>query len=739
MIFGSLLLNNRKIKTVDPIPEQDLDWSNVSILFTAAQSDSGGNNGHFLWSPRGLWHNGRTYHAYPRPHANQGLGQLYIFVYDENDGLMRPYRFGSVGILQPDLGVADNHVAPVFQIDADGNLFGFQERPHDTPIDIYKGVDFNTFQLLAEKINPGTGVGAESSYHNMIRLPDDNFWSWCRMTALYKAYSGGHGASINSSDGLEGWGSLVRNTTNPRPTLSYSPSGVTDTRHYGLVPYYRQVVGSYIYLMRVQRVDNHASGLGLWHKFYLHRTPLGAGRGTLFENLLGTPYTHDVSGANYMTETILDNNFLFYNSGSHLNNAFNPIYTLSLAPKLYIVTGDANTGDLLFHIVDITARTLVTKDLNISGYHFYDPTIYQIMAVKHLAYIEADEYVPVGYVEAGVEMDYPGSVVKSHLFRSYDEGDTWEDQGDVFSDVATSTYDLTFPFNYHEIPRYRNFVLTCNAPDPVTTYGDKKTYFKRVAKGRISVETPNIVVPAASFSDANNFFDYLPIDGQISRSGNNVTAMTDQFGLRNATATNNPQWNGSNEITLNGTNQDFSIATTGFSGLTKCTFFAVVRRTSATMPGILFFSNAANSLNYLGWFLNDGGAANAPSLRFVEQGGSTLIDYGQYVAAQDENVLLAFATDGRCKTDIYVNGQKQFYQTTGYSTLAQFGKRGLLSFGTITSVKIGRRDISGTDLYFPFAFKRLMMKNTVYDFATFRALEKKIADAHGITLNYGYQ
>lgn len=732
MIFNTLLLKNSPIRTQQAAPERDLDWANVSVTFTGAQSDSGGNNGHFLWSPRGLWHDGRTYYPYPRYHANQGLGQLYFFVYDENDGLKKPYRFGRVGILQPDLGVPDNHVAPVFHIDDDGNLGAYQERPHDTPIDIYKGVDFNTMQLLAEKINPGTGIGAESSYHNLIKLPDGNFWSWCRMTALYKAYSGGHGASINSSNGLEGWGSLVRNTTNPRPATSYSPSGNTDTRHYGLVPYYRQIVGDYIYLMRVQRVDNHTTGLGLWHKFYLHRTPLGTGRGVLFENLLGTPYTHDVSGANYMTETILDNNFLFYNSGSHLNNAFNPIFTLSLAPKLYIVTGDANTGNLLFHIVDITARTLVTKTLNISGYHFYDPTIYQIMAVKHLAYKEDEEYV-----EAGVEIDH-GAVAKCHLFRSYDEGDTWTDDGDVFPEITTNALDITFPFNYHEIPRYRNFIVTCLTDDNAATTGTKRTHFKRMAKGRLAVERRNIVVAAENYSDANNFFHYVAQDGMISRSGNDVTALTDQFGLRNATGSNNPQWNGSDEITLNGTNQDFSIATTGFSALTKCTFFAVVKRTSATMPGILFFSNAGNSLNYLGWFLNDGGAANAPSLRLVEQGGATLIDYGQYVPGQNENVLLAFVTDGLCKTDIYVNGAKQFYQTSGYSTLAQYGKRGTLSFGTITSVKIGRRDISGTDLYFPFAFKRFMMKNTVYDYETYRRLEKKIADAHSITLNYGY-
>lgn len=714
----------------------DLVLGDSVVTMTGAETQSGGNNGHFLWSPRGLWYEGKTYIPYPRYHGDQGLGQLYIIVYDENNGIIPPLRFGNTQILNQQFFVADNHITPVFQIDNNGRLGGFQERPHDSPIDIYIADNpgaFNNFQLIPEKINPGVGIGAESSYHNLIKLSDGNFFSLCRMTILYEAYSGGHGASIKSSNGLEGWGSLIRHTTNPRPVTT-SPTGNTDTRHYTIVPYYRQIVGDYIYSLTVQRVDNHSTGLGLWHKFHAQRTPLGANCGILFENLLGTPYTHDVSGNNYRTEAILDSNFMFYNSGSHLNNAFNPICVINLALKFFIVRGSANTGLLVLDIIDVPTRTITSKFLNIPGYHFYDPTIYQIMAVKHIAYIEEGQYL-----ELGVEIDHVGGLIKSHIFRSYDLGNTFIDQGDIFPELSVNTFDPTFPFNYYEIPRGRNFVITCLTDDSANTFGTKVTHFKRAVKGgRIKPEVPVIIFPATNFSDANDFFHYECDDGKMVRSGNSIISLTDQFGLRDATGISNPQWNGIDEVTVGGANY-FTIPTAGFSGLTKCTFFVVARRTSATAPGILFISNNLVAGDYIGWFLNDGGAGNTPSFRFSQTGQTTLIDHGQYVPAIDELVLLSFQIDGRCKTDIGVNGNKQIYQTSGYSTLTHFQKRGTMNYGTINAVNIGRRDISGTDLIFPFSFKTLLMKNTIYDYYTHQSLQKKVAEKYGMSLNYGYR
>lgn len=722
--------------TEEPEPDPiDLVLGDQVVTYTGAQTLAGVLAGvQNLYQPKMLWHNGKTYYNYHGIYQSEGLGQGYILVYDEKDGLSKPYRIGNTQVLNSYSSQPDTHTQPNMQIDNDGNLFMFQERTHDSPIDIYKGSSFTNMELLAEKINPGTGATAESSYHQMIKLPNGNGWSWCRMTGLFEAYAGGHGASVEASDGFESWGSLIRNTTNPDPVGFYPPSGTGKTRHYPILPYYRQIAkiegDDHIICIRVQRVDNFSTGQGTWHKFYIHGTPVGTGRGTIFKNLLGTPYSQDVSAANYMDETDLDTNFLFYNSGSESNNAMIPVSTVSLFPKVYIVTGDANTGNLLLHIIDIAARTLVTKSLNITGYHVYDPSVGQGTSLQHMAYIEDGQYL-----EVGIGIDYPASVIKIHLFRSYDDGDTFEDQGDMFPEIATSTTRVTFPMNYHAIPNNRNFMVTTHDTDLVTA-NTQITYVKRAAKGAIQAETPRIVVPAASFSDAFNFFDYAFENADLTKTGNNITSVTDRFGLRNATGVSNPQWDTVNAFVLNGTSSHFTIPTTGFSGLTKCTFFALVSLTELRTTNIFEITDATSG--YVRWNLYDAGVGNTPSFIHKIPASATLRDHGQYVVGLNEWVLLGGVVDGRCRADLFINGAKQHYQHFGYSTLAHYQKRGTLSYGTISSVRIGMQNLS-SDAWYPLSGKRLMMKSTVYDHETYRSLEKKIADLYGITLNYGYQ
>lgn len=715
---------------VDPAPlviDEDV------VTFTGAQTTAGTlAGGHNLYSPRKWWHNGKTYHLYHGIYQSEGLGQGYILVYDDQDGVHRPYRVGNVPGNNSYSGAGDSHTTPSFIVDDNGNLYMFQEKTHDTPIDIYKATAFNNFELLAEKMNPGTGEEAQSSYHNFIKLPNGNGWSWCRMTTLFESYSGGHGASISASNGFEEWGPLVRNTTNPRPVQVYPPSGTGKTRHYPTLPYYRPVVGDYIYCLRTQRVDDYTDSLGIWHKFYIMRTPVGTGRGVIFENLIGTPYTQDVSAANYMDETDLDDNFLFYNSGSAANNAFIPVATCSLAPKVYVVTGEANTGNLLLHIIDVNTRGYSSKSLSIANSVVVDPDAGQSHSVKHIAYIEDEQYL-----ELGIVID-EGTYNKIHLFRSYDEGDTWEDQGDIDPGTSANQEACVFPMNYLDIPRNRNFTIDLYGPDLVTS-NTRVTYVKRAAKGTLQIETPRIVVPAVSLSDEFDFFDYAFETGDLTKSGNDITGVTDRFGLRNATGVSNPQWNGSDAFSLNGTSSHFTIPTTGFSDLTKSTFFALVSRTALSNCGILCISDSTNSGSFIQWNLADSNTSSAPNFVHKIPSGAALRDYGQYVTAQNEWVLLGFAIDGRCKVDIYVNGLKQYYGSFNYSTLAHYLKRGTMNYGTINSVRIGMQNLSGTDSFYPLAGKRLVMKNTVYDYETYQSLEKRIANLYGITLNYGYQ
>src|SRR5690606_21303694 len=47
--------------------------------------------GSVLYQPRSLWYNGKTYHCYQGIYQEEGLGQIYLLIYDENDGVKKPY------------------------------------------------------------------------------------------------------------------------------------------------------------------------------------------------------------------------------------------------------------------------------------------------------------------------------------------------------------------------------------------------------------------------------------------------------------------------------------------------------------------------------------------------------------------------------------------------------------------------------------------------------------------------
>src|SRR5690606_33751042 len=104
-------------------------------------------------------------------------------------------------------------------------------------------------------------------------------------------------------------------------------------------------------------------------------------------------------------------------------------------------------------------------------------------------------------------------------------------------------------------------------------------------------ETPKIIVPSTSYSDAFDLFHYRCTDDAIIRSGNDVSTLIDQLGLRNATGVNAPQWNGDDAVQLNGTNNYFSISSVGLTEVTKLTLFAVVRTVDNKGTIVLSLSN----------------------------------------------------------------------------------------------------------------------------------------------------
>lgn len=709
----------------DPVPEPEvlhLDIGEGVVNYTGAQTEASSIAGtHNLYAPCHVWHNGYTYFCYQGVYQAKGLGQGYLSVYDEMDGIKKPYRIGNLQQLHPVFNLPDTHTKPTFDVDKYGKLWMWQERTHDTPIDQYTGDDFNNMDFLTEKI------GDEISYLHAFKDPSGNGILWCRMMAIYEAEGGGHLAYVTSSDGYDAWGSETRVSTNPRPDTSTAEGGGPYTRQYPQVPYYNNQDDNYYYLLGTQRNDDSESGLGAWIIPCLFRTKkAGADSFVVFENCEGELYSHDISGGNYITETDMINHFAYYHSGGEEYNIFSAVSTVNEG-YFFDVRGKTENGEgLVLIVINLDTRVRTIKDLNIPNLTSFDPTTQQVHAVKHIAY-------HYGYLEIGCLVDNEGTN-ELHLYKSYNLGDTFDEGENLFPEVEVSLNTLSFPWNYYDIPKDRNFAIYAMRNDTDTDPTSRAMYVKRAAKGTLQAETPRIIIPNTNYSDEFDLFDYQFGDGQITRSGNNITGITDQFGIRNATGVNNPQWNGSNAATLNGTNNYFTIPTTGLTALTKLTLFAVFRTVGGANANLLCFANNALSDAFLAFFGANSTDGNGPSLLFRKTTLTQLRDYAN-IATNDNNLkLLTVVVDGRCKTDFYINGAKSHYNVTG--TDARLVDRGRLDYGTVTNIRIGHN--ASSNAFTAQTMQQLMAKHHVYTYGDQRAIEKQIADMHGITLNYGY-
>lgn len=727
---------NYTAPTVEPEPEPEpepevmlpLVWGDSVVHYTGAQIHASQIAGtHNLYAPSHVWHNGKTYFCYQSIYQSGGKGQGYVQVYDERNGVMRPYLVGNIVGNNQHSGEGDSHTKPTFDVDKYGNLFMFQEETHDTPVGIYKGSDFNFFERLTET------MGTEISYLHTFKDINGNGINWLRMVGLYFSYSGGHLAFNRATDGYEGWGAEVRVSTNPRPEKEYPPAGDPNdpsgyrTRHYPQVPYYNNEDETYYYFLGTQRVDGTL--LGWWNIPCLFRTrKTGSDSFKVFENCFGTLYSHDISGDNYITETLMEDHFAYYNSGGYQYNIFSPVSTINDG-YFFCVHGKAlNAGTLVLIVGNLATREVVVKDLNISNYTSFSQSTQQVHAVKHVAYYE-------GILEIGI-MIVNGSVNEMHMFRSGDLGDTFESLGNMAPEISGSVNTLSMPWNYYDIPNNRNFSICIMQNDGVTA-NSRALYVKRGAKGAIQTETPRIVIANSNYSDAHDLFDYQFGDGQITRSGNNITAVTDQFGIRNATGVNNPQWDTNKAITFNGTNNYLNIPTTGLTALTKFTLFAVFRTIGGAACTLLNFANNSLTNSFLSFMGADSNVSYVPSILFRKVSLTQVRDVGQTPTNDNNLHLITFVIDGRCKNDIYIDGKKQHYELFD-TTDARLVDRGRMDFGTPNSIRIASRDSDTTDVFFAFTLQHMMAKHNVYSYDDQRAIEKQIADMHGITLNYGY-
>lgn len=703
--------------------EQPLAFSASTVTWNGAQAHCGQlSQAHYLYAPRSMYSpvDQNTYMSIVGPHLDDGFQQGYVIEYNKNNGVKKPYR---VTTPEPN---TDTHSTVSQPVDAAGFIYAFQERTHDTPIDIYKSATIGAFSQLAEKIAPGTGENAELSYCQFFLDEANNGVCVCRKTKLGLAYSGGHLTLVFAGSGYETWGTPIRITTNPNPDVN---GGVEDgrTRHYPHASWYRQIVGNYIYFFMTERADDAITFLGHWSKYYcfrIHKTNFKAGT-LIVENRDGS-FSQDLAGSNYITSATLDANYRLYYTGASNFNGFMPLWTIAPGEgpdaDIFGIHGETNTGNLLFNTVVSGVQTI--KPLNIPGYDI-SPQTSQNIPVSHLCKID-------NYIECSILVGtYPNR--RSKIFRTFDYGDTWIDYGDPFADVPGEVYHITFPFNYPAIPQDTNFAIMAfnNATDVANR---NNVFIKRCAKGVLQAEIPTVVIPAVSLSDANNLFYYRGTSAALVKTGNNITTLIDQFGLRNASCGNSPQWIPEEEaINFNGIDQYATIVSTGLTTLTQSTLFAIAK-------GPLVLLSLNNNLVAAARVYWSAGDPNVARINYKESAGSTLWEEATTVTNDGNYHLYVFTNDHRSKYDMYIDGPKEFYKSMNYTTIAQINTRGKINYGTVNAVQIALINSSGTDTLTPGSLKALMFKNNLYTYTTLRSLEKKFAEDNGFVIaSYGYQ
>jgi hypothetical protein len=213
--------------------------------------------------------------------------------------------------------------------------------------------------------------------------------------------------------------------------------------------------------------------------------------------------------------------------------------------------------------------------------------------------------------------------------------------------------------------------------------------------------------------------------------------MTDLSGNgRTATGVNNPQFNGSNAITTNGTNSYFTVPVTGLTALSKGTFMCVARANAVNSVVMAFSDNTSNN-EYIWMGLNNttlNGGAGGAAYTIIAGGGSARLTSGQDVTGNNAYHILTIVMNGRTLPDIYIDGKKQHY-FNDTTTVAEEALQGRFTdaITTVNAINIGRVDRT-TDIYWTVDFKEIVLFNDVFDFATMRGFIQKLANDHSITL-----
>ncbi len=660
-------------------------------------------------APRLIYNSGKTYFAYQSKYDVLPFGQAKLLVFDEDAGFDRPVN---VSIVPP---ITDTHNIPAIAID-NNIIYIVQEHTHDTPIKVYKSDTSLDYGSFTQPFN----IGTELSYPHLVKNADGNWAMWSRGIAAPTAnYYSIH--ATKASAGFETWGGQVRITSRPTgedPLL----------RHYPGMPFGRYRADGFIHLLINYRKDDGVSGGSVWfHKYYYLKTPdSGADFMNVFYNETET-FFHTISIDGILSDAILATNFSYHQTNNNTTSGFTPCVGLGSNGNAYRIVG--NAGRTGFSFIYYDAGVKVEKAVNIND---LSTSASQLVTQLPFSYmmVHSDDNIEV------VVYQLLGGLVRPHLFKTRDKGDTWIDLGDMCPEVSDRNLRVQLPNNIFDIPADSNF------PIYYTYFGvgiQKGTIGKVAALGTVQTMAGDSVTGAEP-PTTNGLFRYRCQSANMTRSGNNVTQLNDIFGIRNAPCNANPQWNGSNQVTfLSSSLQKFTPATPStLVNQTALTFFFVGKNVSGIVQYMLSFTHSTDDEARMSFNLTTAGKAEV----YYDEGFSI----GNVLVTSQDNIddgnlhLVTIVLDGVKRTDIYIDGKLQYGQPSGATTLAEWQNIGVGPADLNSkNIVVGASQNRGTDFYADLILAEERLYSGAMRLSDLRPAMKKLCDDYGITFRSQYQ
>lgn len=688
-----------------------------------------------LFTPRLLYHNGKTYYVYMTYNVDPPYGQARLLVFDKDKGFDVPITVGNVMSLHPTQGIADSHQVPSMMIAEDPSdeiekVYLSQERTHMTALEVYKDINGDQSQFTLPFY-----IGLNLAYANYLNKGDGNVAIWCRGGSTANSpgeYDDNHDYSIYVVDSTNGFEGL--DTATPVRITSLADS---DLWHYPGVPFGRYKVGSEYFLLISRRVGfGDSFPTTYYHKYALVITE----DFNTYRNFENT-FSHSVSGDGLITDTILFTNYQYHATTSANVQGRHPVAGLSHTGRFYAICGNED-GDGGFVFIYYDESGVVVKDIsipNLEARALDDPTnsFYSIMP-----YALNDIRVVV-YITSG-------GFTRPHLFKTTDLGDSWTDLGDMCPEVADVDLRSLLPNNIMDIPVNTNFAIYFSRADAVDT-GMRRLIYKTAAFNALQPITIAAVTPAVSMNyNSTGLFHYKCHSAGLTKTGNNVTALIDQFAVRNATCANNPQWNGSDAVTFLAASSQKATPASPANLVNKnaLTFMCVCKFISGVSSHLLTFTNTANTTSFIQLrtaVANLHGTHPATAFVGIDKDASSeaVTVFGQDDIGDGEDHLITFVLDGRARTDIFIDGKRQFQEVSLTTpTIGEWDNIGkgpaFLTAFPANTVSIAARDRS-TDDYTDLTFKEMLLYNGVLPEEERKSREKKLCDDYGITYRWAEQ